>query len=193
MSKRISAVWMMVLLTMIPLSSSAQSGGKPYAGQEKREIKALSADEILGYLNGEGMGLAKAAELNHYPGPRHVLDMASQLQLSEAQVAETQEIYDRMHEGAVDLGEMLVHRERELDRLFARNEIDPDRLGAVLRDIAGLQGELRAVHLHAHLKMRRILSPDQIERYDELRGYKASGGGGLHGNHEHGAHGNRMK
>ena len=33
----------------------------PYAGQESREIKSLTGDEIAGYLSGKGMGLAKAA------------------------------------------------------------------------------------------------------------------------------------
>jgi len=37
------------------------------AEQETREIKALSTEEVDGYLKGEGMGLAKAAELNGFP------------------------------------------------------------------------------------------------------------------------------
>src|SRR5256886_16049718 len=57
----------------------------PYAGQETREIKALSRDEINSYLSGDGIGFAKAAELNHYPGPKHILQLADQLLLSEEQ------------------------------------------------------------------------------------------------------------
>src|SRR5215469_14793256 len=45
----------------------------PYAGQEARTIKALSDDDIAALRKGEGMGMAKAAELNGYPGPVHVL------------------------------------------------------------------------------------------------------------------------
>ena len=52
--------------------ASAAEISSPYAGQETREIKALSRDEINGYLSGDGMAFAKAAELNHYPGPKHV-------------------------------------------------------------------------------------------------------------------------
>src|SRR5437899_1240812 len=105
---------MLVVLMLMPTLSPAQSGQKPYAGQERREVKALSADEIQALLNGQGMGLAKAAELNRYPGPRHVLDMASQLGLSEIQRAETQQIYDRMHQEAVRLGNLLIDKESEL-------------------------------------------------------------------------------
>ena len=41
----------------------------PYAGQQTRAIKALSDDDIAALRAGEGMGMAKAAELNGYPGP----------------------------------------------------------------------------------------------------------------------------
>jgi hypothetical protein len=50
------------LLITIPCLTFAQSGHSPYAGQEKREIKALSHEDIEGYLAGEGMGFAKAGE-----------------------------------------------------------------------------------------------------------------------------------
>src|SRR5262245_41365728 len=68
----------------------------PYIGQEQQEITALSAEEVQGYLSGSGMGLAKAAELHHYPGPRHVLDLAEPLQLSAEQRQKTQSIFEEM-------------------------------------------------------------------------------------------------
>jgi len=37
-----------------------------------------------------------------------------------------------------------------------------------------VQGRLRAVHLGAHLEMRRILTPGQVAVYDMLRGYGES-------------------
>jgi Spy/CpxP family protein refolding chaperone len=126
--------------------------------------------------------------LNHYPGPRHVLDLASQLDLSDTQRAETQQIYDRMHREAVRLGNLLIAKERELDRLFASNEIDAPTLQGVVRAIAQLQGELRITHLQAHVDMKHILSPDQLARYDVLRGYEASGQTDAPSAHQHGKH-----
>ena len=69
-------LWLMVaLVAMIPLLSFAQSGQQgQYAGQERREIKALSAAEVEAYLSGQGMGLAKAPSCA-LPGPRHVLSL----------------------------------------------------------------------------------------------------------------------
>jgi Spy/CpxP family protein refolding chaperone len=164
-----------VVLMMGPLAS-AQHHHSPYAGQEVRAIKALSAEDMQALLNGQGMGLAKAAELNHYPGPRHVLDLATQLQLSETQRAETQRIYDRMHQEAVRFGTLVVDKERELDHLFATEAVDSQTLQHVTRQIAQLQGDLRLAHLQAHLEMKRVLSPEQIDTYDALRGYMVSTG-----------------
>jgi Spy/CpxP family protein refolding chaperone len=142
-----------------------------YASQPAGQVETLSADEIQGLLNGEGMGMARAAELNHYPGPRHVLDLTSQLQLSEVQRNKAQKIYDRMHEEAVQLGRKILHKEEELDHIFKKGEIDSNNLKTLVMEIGRLRGELRLVHLSAHLEMKRVLSREQIEKYDELRGY----------------------
>lgn len=58
------------------------AGTSPYAGEEAREIKALSPSDIDGLIAGRGMGYAMAAELNGYPGPAHVLELAEQLELT---------------------------------------------------------------------------------------------------------------
>jgi Spy/CpxP family protein refolding chaperone len=187
---------LLVLLLASSVVASAQEeervskhGG--YTGDVRREIKSLSAEEVEALLNGHGMGLAKAAELNHYPGPRHVLELAAELRLTPAQHKQTQSAFERMRAEAVRLGRRIVERERELDALFAKGEIDASRLRAATNEIARLQGELRAAHLAAHLEMRRLLSPQQIAKYDELRGYageRKSGGQHDHGKHDHGKH-----
>lgn len=143
----------------------------PYADQQNRTIKALSADDISGFLKGEGMGFAKAAELNGYPGPKHVLDLGNQLKLALVQRQQVQAIFDKMSAAAKPLGAELVDHERVLDQLFQKGEITPDRLAAETTVIAELQGRLRAVHLSAHLETRALLSADQIGLYQHLRGY----------------------
>lgn len=143
----------------------------PYAGQQQRRIKALSDDEVSGYLAGRGMGLARAAELNGYPGPRHVLDAAVRLNLSTAQRSQLEAIFAAMQSAAVPLGRDLVDRETELDRAFVTNEITAGELRALTARIGELEGALRAVHLRAHLETRAILTAAQIEEYNRMRGY----------------------
>jgi Spy/CpxP family protein refolding chaperone len=173
-----------IILTMLAVPALAQHGHSPYAGQETRTIKALSEEEIQALLSGQGMGLAKAAELNHYPGPRHVLDLATPLQLSEPQRAETQRIYDRMHQEAVRLGTLIVDKERELEHLFAAEAVDSPTLQRLAKHIAQLQGDLRVAHLQAHVEMRRVLSREQIDTYDALRGYMTDAGPAPHTGHQ---------
>ena len=50
--------------------------GEPLCRSTAAPIKALSDHEVSALLDGHGSGFAKAAELNGYPGPTHVLDLA---------------------------------------------------------------------------------------------------------------------
>jgi hypothetical protein len=59
----------------------------------------------------------------------------------------------------------------------------PDSLHESLARIARLQGEIREVHLAAHLQQLALLTREQARRYAELRGY--AGGTGMPA-HEHG-------
>ncbi len=163
--KTITSVLFALLLT------SAHAAPSPYAGEQTRLIKALSEGEVSQLLNGHGMGLARAAELNSYPGPRHVLDLASELKLTTGQTTELNRVFDTMKAAALPLGRELVARETELDRLFTGRTASPDAVLALTREIGRLQGELRAVHLNAHVATVAILQPGQVARYDELRGY----------------------
>ena len=52
--------------------------------RQTQEIKSLTAQEIDDLRNGRGMGFAMAAELNSYPGPAHILELAGDLQLTSA-------------------------------------------------------------------------------------------------------------
>jgi Spy/CpxP family protein refolding chaperone len=147
----------------------------PYAGEEGREIKALSAADVDAYLTGQGMGFAKAAELNGYAGPKHVLELASELELTAEQRTRTQALFASMQTKAVALGRQLVDEERTLDRLFASTSITQDSLQESVARIGELQADVRAAHLEAHLEQAKILTPEQRAHYLRLRGYHASG------------------
>jgi Spy/CpxP family protein refolding chaperone len=165
------------------LLTAPAMANQPYAGQQTRSIKALSDDDTAALLKGAGMGMAKAAELNGYPGPAHVLELADQLKLSDGQRRQIQNIFDRMSAAAKPLGAELVEHERALDQLFAKGEISTDRLARETTAIGELGGRLRSVHLAAHLETRALLSPDQIGTYERLRGYRDAGPSPGHQHH----------
>lgn len=153
------------------VASACQAATSPYAQEASRQIKSLSAGEIEGYLAGGGMGLAKAAELNGYPGPKHVLELAHRLQLSSEQRERSEVVFERMRAQAQSFGAQLVQKERDLDHAFSAGEITQEQLEALTSEIASLAGKLRATHLRAHLDQRAILTEHQVRRYAQLRGY----------------------
>ena len=91
MLKTAIAITAACLVTAVSAASMS-----PYAGQESRDIKALSAEDVQGYVSGKGMGLAKAAELNGYPGPSHVLGLATELALTPEQTQQTRVLFEQM-------------------------------------------------------------------------------------------------
>lgn len=142
-----------------------------YAGEETRTIKSLSKDDIVALEQGTGWGLALAAELNHVPGPRHVLDMKSELSLDEAQFSSISNIFDEMKSGAVRQGEIFMRLEAELNRHFRDGTVTDAILRSSVDETAKARGDLRYIHLVAHLKTADVLSMHQIQMYNNLRGY----------------------
>jgi hypothetical protein len=153
------------------LASTAVVAQTPYAGMQTRPIKALSEQQLADLGAGRGMGLALAAELNGYPGPSHVLELADRLELSADQRASIQRLFDSMKAEALPLGSKLIEQEADLDKQFASRTVTPESLKASTAAVAVTQGELRETHLKYHLSTAAILGPGQMQRYAELRGY----------------------
>jgi hypothetical protein len=145
----------------------------PYAGLETRTVKALSDQQIADLRVGRGMGLALAAELNGYPGPLHVLELGERLALTAEQRERIQALFDAMRAEVIPLGEGVIARETELDRLFADKRATPETLAASTAAIGAAQGALRAAHLRYHLSTLEVLTPHQVHVYAGLRGYAA--------------------
>lgn len=146
----------------------------PYAGLQSREIKALSKEDTQGLLQGSGMSLALAAELNGYPGPLHVLELAAPLGLTREQRDQTEALMHRHKSEARRLGQQIVDAERALDLAFAGGRITPEEVTRQTRSIAELQAALRASHLQTHLEQKALLTPHQVMRYQQLRGYASA-------------------
>ncbi|OLB98631.1 MAG: hypothetical protein AUH30_07350 [Candidatus Rokubacteria bacterium 13_1_40CM_68_15] len=162
-------------LTIASAPAGAQQVLSPYRDQQFSKTRGRSDAEVGELRNGTGMGLARAAELNGYPGPRHVLDAvaAGQLLVTPEQNRRVVEIFDEMAGRARSLGGQIITEETALEMAFRAGTIAETDLRRRVSRIAVLRGELRAVHLGAHLETRALLSAAQIGRYNELRGYKA--------------------
>jgi hypothetical protein len=162
---------LLALAAFVSSIAGVAQAQSPYAGLQARPIKALSDQQIADLQAGRGMGMALPAELNGYPGPLHVLELADPLGLSESQRAAIRGLFDSMKAEAIPLGERLIAQEAALDKLFAARTATAASVAAATDEIGVTQGKLRSTHLKYHLSTLALLEPRQIERYGELRGY----------------------
>ncbi|MDE0094844.1 MAG: hypothetical protein OXS40_00490 [Gammaproteobacteria bacterium] len=161
------------LLAMGSMPATAAQVHEPSSHGHSRgtEVASLTDEEVRLLRHGEGMGLARAAELNHFPGPKHLLDLAPKLGLSDEQIARIRAIHDRMKSEAVAKGEAIIMAEGHLADLFASGEPTAREMTRVTGHLGAMRGQLQAIHLLAHIEAARELSDIQIREYDRLRGY----------------------
>lgn len=171
MKRRITTPLIAIALACAGAAQAEAPPSTPYAGQQQRAIKSLSEGDVAGLLAGQGAGLAKAAELNGYPGPAHVLELAKELRLSESQAEATRTLMARHKREAARLGADLVEAERHLDGLFATRKATAESVDQATTRIGALQAQLRAEHLRTHLAQTALLDARQVQRYAALRGY----------------------
>jgi hypothetical protein len=163
----------LAIIALAALAAAANAEHHGYTADKARELKALSAEEVKQYLSGAGMGYARPAELNRYPGPMHVLELADKLHLSPEQRAATARLMEAHKAEARNIGARLVTAERALEELFRAGIASEATLAQAVARAAVLQGEYRLAHLETHRRMRALLNDEQVARYDTLRGYAA--------------------
>jgi hypothetical protein len=158
-----------------PAHLTQRPTASPYAGMEHRKVKALSEQQIEDLKAGRGMGLSLAAELNGYPGPLHVLELADSLRLSDDQRTKAKALFEAMKAETIPIGERILAEETALDHMFSQKHATRADLGGIVLRIASAQADLRSAHLRYHIAMTELLSAEQIKQYTELRGYNSSG------------------
>lgn len=171
-----------ITATTLGLSGLVWANTQPYAGQEERGIASLSTQDIDDLANGRGWGFAKSAELNGFPGPLHILELADDLRLSDTQRSTVEDVFDRMNAKARKIGGDFIQAEGALDAAFEEGSITAQALADLTARSGALRSELRAVHLAAHLEVKPVLTRHQLMIYNKMRGYA---GGSGHTGHDH--------
>jgi len=169
-SHKIFLCWFL-LTSFVLLADEKESHKSDYTGEVDRVIESLSANDIKDLTLGNGMGLAKAAELNGYPGPKHVLEMQEELLLEKEQLTSIKLIFEEMKSQARSQGKIFISLEKSLNDHFSNATITNDTLESTLKNISEAKNNLRYIHLSAHIKTTEILSKNQIKKYNQLRGY----------------------
>ncbi|MGB3544772.1 hypothetical protein, partial [Rubrivirga sp.] len=163
-------------VTALATGVSAQhdhSGHNHAPGEHNSRVPSgLTASDAEGLLSGAGLGMARPAEVNGYPGPLHVLELAEPLLLTDEQRETAEQLRAEMLEEAIPLGRQLIDAERSLDAVFLSGTATTDDVERAVAIAAAAHARLRAVHLRTHLAMRDAMTDDQIAAYARLRGYE---------------------
>jgi len=146
-------------------------GQSPYAGQQSRTITSLSADDQQALSKGEGWGLAKPAELNGVPGPAHLLELGNEIGLSAEQTEELQKLFRDMKAQAIALGNEYMAAEQALDDYFRNGELNDRALRQAVDQAEQARANLRFLHLSYHHRTLDVITPEQVQKYNQLRGY----------------------
>jgi hypothetical protein len=168
-----ATLWLALSLSL-PLTTLAQhdhGSATSYAGMQTRAIKSLSDKDLEELRRGGGWGLALPAELNGMPGPVHLLELKDKIPLTDDQVRQTQALLEDMRRAAIPAGERLIAAEAAIEQAFASGRVDETALRKLLTDAEAARSALRFIHLSQHARTVRFLKPDQIQRYNVLRGY----------------------
>jgi len=165
------------------MQHAGSMGGGMLGGMSDAEKEALKA--------GEGLGAGRLAMQAGYPGPRHVLEMGDELELTAAQKEQIGTIFGGAKASFAKMGAELVEKEEALEAMFAAGDVDVGDMTKLAAEIGERQGELRAAHLAAHVRTREALTPAQLEKLSAMAGaHGAMGHGesgqGMGGQHRHG-------
>ncbi|MEM7689042.1 MAG: Spy/CpxP family protein refolding chaperone [Pseudomonadota bacterium] len=161
----------LVALLCASAAIAQDHGASPHAGKQAREIASLSDQDIAAIRAGTGWGMALPAEINGAPGPRHVLDLAEQLELTDSQITQVTAIFDEMKRSALTTGDKFIAAEKALNDAFVRGGVEQAELENLVSEAGKQRAALRLVHLATHLKTLPVLTDEQVERYSALRGY----------------------
>lgn len=155
------------------LMGSGAASAERLPEQVPSSLRSLSAEEIRSLRDGEGMGLARAAELNGYPGPAHVLEAVRQgkMHLYAEQRQALERIHTAMKVEAQALGQQILALEALLEAGFRAGRMVEADLGRQVEDIGRKRAALRLTHLRAHLLTAGLMSAEQIEHYYQFRGF----------------------
>jgi Spy/CpxP family protein refolding chaperone len=99
------------------------------------------------------------------------LELKDQIPLAADQVTKTQVLLDEMRKASIPTGERLIAAEKALEAAFAAGKVNEPSLRNLLAEAESARTELRFIHLSQHYKTVQFLQPEQIKRYNILRGY----------------------
>jgi Spy/CpxP family protein refolding chaperone len=180
MQIRILVAALLVPLFVMAAQASDSQVDKSATVDAKQSIKPISEYNLPGVGKGEGAGSGEAAELNGYPGPAHVIQMAANLGLDDRQIGAVKAIHEEMLQAVRAIAGEVKERQHELDALFESGTVTVAALEKATSAVSEAQGRLHFVHFRAHLKTREVLTPSQISTFKQIQAQASMESAGSH-------------
>ena len=133
-------------------------------------IKTLSFERYRAYLNGEDYDhMSAVGEMNHFPLPDKVLKQRKDLALTAEQVKKLVDIYTYMHRRQLQAGGSMIANEKMLDSLFKTQKLNDGIIIFYTNRYGLYTGELRNAVLQACYATRKVLTQQQLSKYENLQ------------------------
>jgi Spy/CpxP family protein refolding chaperone len=110
----------------------------------------------------------EVAKANGHPAPTTVLSHKQQLNLTPDQLHQTQQLHTQSQKHLAKLKKQLQTKQATLKQLFETRQANDDLVAELLAEIGIKESKIRYVELGAQIKQRGILSPQQLNKLQEL-------------------------
>jgi hypothetical protein len=107
--------------------------------------------------------------MNHYPLPDKVLKWRNEIDLSPIQIKKITEASAYLRRRRLQIGGSIIDTEKMLDSMFRYNKVQDGNLIFYATRYGAYQGELRNAFLQACLSTQKLLSQQQLTRYESLQ------------------------
>jgi zinc resistance-associated protein len=118
---------------------------------------------------GGGPGMGMGYGMNPY--------MATQLGLTPEQTSQLQSMRDEHFKVVAPLQESLFSKRQELRLMWASPTPDPGQIATKQKEITQLQGQIQEMGTAYQLEVRKVLTPEQQEKFASFMGGRGFGPG----------------
>lgn len=133
-------------------------------------VRTLSNAQYGAYLKGIDLNKQSyVGELNHYPMPDEVMKYKKELDLSPSEIKQLNDVITFLNMKKKEVGESIIRNERVLDSLFRTRKIDEGSIIFYGNRYGLYEGEYRTAVLQACFRAEKILTPQQIRRFEALK------------------------
>jgi hypothetical protein len=159
-----------LLFALMAVLLYCQANAQPADSVKHSPLKTLTGKEYNALIKGEDIyGMARAAEMNHYPLPDKVLTYKREMNLGPGQISKIKAIAKELHRKKLEMGLIIITNERTIDSLFRTNKFNNGSLIFYANRYGLYMGEIRNAILQACLATHYLLSAGQIAKLEALQ------------------------